>query len=102
MENAFYVLGGFTGYSDHLTIGRLDSSYFWSNVGQLMVNRYGHGAIGIGSDIIVAGGRGHKTEVCSIAYGKVTCTAPNNVALTNYQYYPELFLVPKNFCKTCP
>lgn len=70
-----------------------------------MNGREGHNAIYDGSSLIVVGGKQaslydtYKTERCEISNGQVTCTA-QTPELNNYADYPELFLVPVNFCKT--
>ena len=83
------------------TIGRFEAiQRVWSKSGELKRGRYGHNAIYDGSSLIVVGGEGiYKTERCEISNGQTTCTA-QNPELNKYAYYPELFLVPVNFCKT--
>ena len=62
--------------------------------------RRGHNAIFDGVDVIVVGGddRSYKTEKCTIANEKVSCT-DQLPRLEYYQDWPELFLVPELFCK---
>ena len=102
VEGNFYVIGGYAG-SASKTIAKLDStSHEWSKSGDLQVGRYAHNAVFDGSDIIVVGGSTeHKTEKCSLSDGQVTCVeqAPS---LTDYAYYPELFLIEEGFCKDWP
>ena len=95
------MIGGYVdGYSGK-TIGRFDATRrAWSKSGELINRRYGHNAIYDGSSLIVVGGiYDQKTERCEISNGQVTCTA-QNPELYDYTNYPELFLVPVNFCKT--
>ena len=82
------------------TIGRLDAMRTaWSKVGELISGRFGHNAIFDGSSLIVVGGYGSfKTEKCIISNGQVTCMA-QDPELYRYVYYPELFLIPVDFCK---
>ena len=106
-EGAFYVIGGYTSFTAHSTIARLDSTtYEWSAAGNLLKGRHGHNAIFDGSDIIVVGGypgndESVKTEKCTITEGRVSCVQ-QNPSLVNYSYYPELFLVEDGFCKELP
>ena len=103
IDGGFYVIGGRTEFSDYdTTIGRLDATtMIWSKSGNLVNGRHAHNAIYDGSSLIVVGGRDGslKTEKCTISNDQVSCTA-QNPSLENYKYYPELFLVPFNFCKT--
>ena len=95
------MIGGNVYGDDSKTIGRFDATRrVWSNSGELIKKRSGNNAIYDGSSLIVIGGNGrYKTERCEISNGKVTCTA-QTPELNNYVYYPELFLVQVNFCKT--
>ena len=95
------MIGGYVdGYSGK-TIGRFDATRrAWSKSGELINRRYGHNAIYDGSSLVVIGGSGlRNTERCVISKGRTTCTA-QNPKLKWYFTYPELFLVPVNFCKT--
>ena len=82
------------------TIGRLDiKTRKWTNAGSLVTGRHGHNAIHDGQFVLVVGGsRTKKTEKCSIANERVTC-ASQSPELTDYSYYPELFLVTEGFCE---
>ena len=75
----------------------------WSKAGDLVNGRHGHNVIYDGSSLIVAGGvtSSLKTEKCTISSGQVSCTT-QNPTLHDYAYYPELLLVPVDFCKTLP
>ena len=100
IEDSFYVIGGRVDGDDSKTVGRFDATRrVWSKSGELINGRWGHNAIYDGSSLIVVGGDGlYKTERCEISNGQTTCTA-QNPELYNYVSYPELFLVPVNFCK---
>ena len=61
--------------------------------------RSGHNVIFDGAHFLVVGGREKlKTEKCTLVKGQITC-AEQNPELTDYFNYPELYLVPLNFCK---
>ena len=69
-----------------------------------MIGRAGHNVIYDGQFMLVIGG-GSKaldnavmTEKCSVSGGQVTCVT-QTPELTGYQYYPEVFLVPADYCK---
>ena len=104
-DGYFYVFGGEsdTSYFEK-TIGRLDAwTRAWSKAGDLVTGRQGHNAIYDGSSLIVIGSNSGpmKTEKCVVSNGKVSCRL-QNPDLGDYCYYPELFLVPVDFCKTSP
>ena len=66
--------------------------------------RNGHNAIFDRSSILVVGGRAEKgdnpfpTEKCDIVDKAMTCVQ-QVPELEEFAYYPELFLVPINYCK---
>ena len=95
-EGFFYVFGG-------TKINKLNAAtHVWSKAGDLNTSRYGHNVIFDGRHFLVVGGRGtKKTEQCTITHEEVTCVeqAPQ---LTDYAFYPELFLVPGNICEEQP
>ena len=99
--DSFYVIGGFVDGDYGKTIGRFDATRrVWSNSGELINKRSGHNAIYDGSSLIVVGGWDtRKTERCELSNGQVKCMA-QSPELDDYGEYPELFLVPVNFCKT--
>ena len=104
----YYVIGGYTDVNKYdKTIGRLNADTMtWSKSGDLVNGRRGHNAIYDGSSLIVDGGYAGddialKTEKCVISNGHVSCSS-QNPELKNYSYYPELFLVPIDYCKTLP
>ena len=86
------------------TIGRLDENGRWSKAGHLNQARYRHNSIFNGEYIVVVGGSGWlMTEMCKIneiqTNDSVKCVQ-TNIGLKNYTNYPELFLVPADFCVT--
>ena len=99
VDGAFYVIGGL-GATNQNVIGRLDATTkIWSKSGELVNGRYGHRAIFDGASILVVGGEGtKKTENCAISKGQITCFEQDQ-ELYNYNIYPELFLIPANFCR---
>ena len=103
VEDSFYVVGGWTG-SDNFddTIGKLDAFSNWSKVGELRMGRHGHSVIFDGEYMLVVGGFGENlTEKCTFTAKGVNCYE-QSPRLYNYEYYPELFLVPVDFCKSLP
>ena len=69
-----------------------------------MTARIGHGAIFDNTSILVVGGKGDDafpTEKCYISDQQIRC-AQQAPELEEFAYYPELFLVPFNFCKNSP
>ena len=101
IENSFYVISGYIDYKYTKIIARLDATRkVWSKSGELISGRQGHNAIFDGSSLIVVGGwDANETERCLISNGQATCTG-QDPELVDYYYYPALFLVPINFCKT--
>ena len=102
--DAFYVFGGETdiSHSHETTIGKLDANLIWSKVGDLNKGRNGHNVIYDGNYALVVGGDGGynvtvPTEKCSVSSNGVVCKEKSPF-LYRYQSYPELFLVPMNFC----
>ena len=88
------------------TIGKLDANSRWSKAGDLTTARYGHGAIFDGDVLIVVGGYNGisdplKTEKCEFDDEGITCTE-QSPSLNGYRFYPELFLVESDFCKSFP
>ena len=101
-------MGGWANGKNTNTIGRFHTpTVTWSKAGVLKTARRGHGATFNGDVLVVAGGvadgSNHtmKTESCKLNNGTVTCTAEQAApTLTNYYYYPEMFLVNRSFCET--
>ena len=108
MDGNFYVFGGSEETTDYKrTIGKLDATTFiWSKAGALNSGRDGHNVIFDGAHFLVIGGGGYggggygnyETERCTLVNDQMTC-ANQNPALTDYYIYPELFLVPLDFCE---
>merc|ERR1711892_882316 len=103
-DGAFYVFGGYSGGnfggSSIKSIGKLDATTFiWSKVGDLYSGRYGHNVIFDGAHFLVIGGLGtKKTEKCTLVNGQMTC-AEQNSELSEYAFYPELYMVPSDSLK---
>ena len=88
------------------TIGKLDAYSRWSKAGDLSTARYGHGAIFDGEFFIIVGGYRPNlvgvllsSEKCEFGDDGLTCTE-QSPSLYGYSFYPELFLVEKDFCKS--
>ena len=105
--DAFYVFGGSTDISSYdTTIGRLNADLFWSKVGRLNIGRHSHNVIYDDHYVLVVGGFKSvdesdsylPTERCIVSTSGVNCTEQNPL-LSYYADYPELFIVPTNFCK---
>ena len=99
-QDSFIYFGGY-GISDDLSvISKFDSTTRqWSNLGNLVTGRFDHGAIFDGTYFLIIGGYDtHKTEKCSLSGSTMTCQQ-QQPELTDYRAYPELFLVPGDFCK---
>ena len=84
------------------TIAKLDADLIWTKVGELNKGRVGHNVIFDGRFALVVGGDilngSLPTEKCDLSSDAVNCT-DQSPSLQKYQYYPELFIVPPNFCK---
>ena len=114
LNDGFFVFGGqSTGDSNSAngvikTIGYLHATKLkWSNVGEMKNARAGHNVIWDGFNLVVVGGNVHEfeymTERCNFVWGErelISCYKTEG-KLKNYSSYPELVLVPKNFCRTC-
>ena len=102
IDGAFYVIGG-DGATNQNVIGKFDATTKkWSKSGELTDGRQGHNAIFDGTSILVVGGadtKAVKTEKCLFSNEQITCSE-QDPALVYFCFYPELFLVPTNFCKT--
>ena len=110
IRDAFYVSGGLTHISNFnknwqttTTIGKLDVNLIWSKVGDLNKRRHGHNVIFDGNYALVIGGYTDNdvllpTEKCRVSTNGVICTE-QSPSLYRYLNYPELFMVPWNFCK---
>ena len=97
----FYLFGGYAynlGYQDSTVISRFSSGK-WQLVGELTTKRKGHNVIVKDSQFWIVGGQGSfKTEVCSITGDRVSCDEHGDQKLQSYSFYPEMFIVPYNFC----
>ena len=95
------MFGGQSHYSGlPQDIARLkESSLRWNKVGEIMSSRHGHSVIQLGQSFLVVGGKGRKrTEVCDWSHEILYCNEQNPI-LADYDLYPELFVVPDNYCK---
>ena len=82
----------------------------WTEAGKMNQARYGHNVIYNGVFIMVIGGRSEEkdfngevqteriSERCSIINESISCFS-QTPELKDYFGYPELFLVPDDFCK---
>ena len=78
----------------------------WTEAGKMNQARYGHNVIHNGVFIMVIGGWSEdkgfngevQTERCSLINGSFSCFS-QTPELKDYFSYPELFLVPDDFCK---
>ena len=98
-EESFIYFGG-EGNSGSSVIAKFDSATRqWSNIGNLVTGRQDHGAIFDGRYFLVAGGYDTlKTERCILVGSTMTCQE-QQPELGYYRNYPELFLVPDDYCK---
>ena len=105
-EHSFYHIAGKSDNKNEVAvIKRLnESNWRWYDAGELKNARFGHNAIYVPSEgILVIGGsvKGQpiplKTEICTIFGENLSCRE-QTPALENYLTYPELFIVPDNFC----
>ena len=74
----------------------------WSNVGQIIGSRVGHGVILIRDRFMIVGGPSSwtdKNEVCNLNNGKFNCIELAS-SLTKYAERPILFLVDAHY-KNC-
>ena len=100
--SSFYVIGGWDGNMatyDITGFNTIDSK--WQNVGRLLRNRHGHGAVWTGDALVVVGGGSFlQTETCTLTQDsqKFTCQNLANNSF-NELSYPELFLFTTSYCK---
>ena len=94
------MIGGRIDNRDSDVIARLNATTkAWSRVGKLNTARRQHNVIFDGMSLLVIGGEGEfKTEKCSLTSEEVNCIE-QNPSLRYYSTYPELYLVPFDFCK---
>lgn len=74
----------------------------WNKAGEMVNGREGHNVIYDGQFFIVVGGSGGSdalsTEKCTIENEEMACSS-QLPQLDKYAYYPELFLVPHEYCR---
>ena len=102
IKSSFLIFGGWTSIETYASIARFDTtSETWSEVGTLNSGRNGHGVLRMGDDYLVIGGRGvQPTERCSVSNDfEVTC-ASMEPFLSEYDTYPGLFYVSKDYCRS--
>ena len=99
-EDDFYIFGGYVGsYSDKI-VKFSTATENWTQVGSLSQARQGHGVIRTGGSFLVVGGSygTFSTEKCHFDQAdKMTCVTMEP-ALKDYVQYPELLLVPADYC----
>ena len=101
-NNAFYVFGGTALSGQPIgAIVRFDTiERTWTYAGSLASWKAGHNVIFDGNDFLVIGGNSNPTQLCSLEDKTLDCIELSS-ELTNYTFYPELFLVDKNFGRDC-
>ena len=102
-EGSFIYFGGDGSRRRKSTIASFDSTTRqWSYLGTLVTGREDHGATFDGKYFLVVGGFNPdddmKTEKCSLSNSTMTCQQ-QQPDLFRYEAYPELFIVPDDFCK---
>ena len=102
IRDAFYVFGGYATepvVSD--IIWRLNQNGQWAQAGKLQVARRAHNAIFDGQYVVVVGGNASNlpTEICSIKDDSTISCTSQEPTLSNYNHFPELYLVENSFCK---
>ena len=95
-SGAFYIFGG---ANNSNKIARLDEiTREWSLAGSMIKSRRGHSVAYDGSTFIVVGGLpSSKTENCTLQGTVMTCLEQESPALTDYSFYPALFVTDQNF-----
>ena len=101
-EDDFYIFGGYDGSSSNSDkiVKFSTATENWTQVGSLKQARYGHGVIQTGESFLVLGGWDGSffTEKCHFHHAdKMTCVTMEP-ALKDYVQYPELLLVPADYC----
>lgn len=96
-QSTFVVIGGYEngGAGELDIVARLDPVTFeWDQLGRINYKRSGHSAIVSGETFYVVGGAGGKPiEKCDFEQ----CTTLE--IMTDFKFYPELFLVSDDFCQ---
>ena len=107
-DDYFYIFGGQSYYSGvPLDIARFhEQKKHWAKVGSLCTARHGHSVIQLESPFLeswaflVVGGKGRKrTEMCEWSSDGMLLCSEQNPILNDYDLYPELFVVPHDYCK---
>ena len=102
-QDSFFYFGGWHVLSTaSAVIAKFDSTTRqWSHIGSLREGRTGHGAIFDGAYFLIIGGTDqYYTERCSLDDNdSAMVCSQQEPRLYKYSDYPELFLVPGNFCK---
>ena len=63
--------------------------------------RRGHGVVFVDGKFLVIGGGGvYNNENCVFNQGEMKCSK-QSTSLTNYAFYPELYLVESDFDQSC-
>ena len=101
-EDDFYIFGGYDGSSSNSDkiVKFSTATENWTQVGSLSQARQGHGVIRTGGSFLVVGGSygTFSTEKCHFDQAdKMTCVTMEP-ALKDYVQYPELLLVPADYC----
>ena len=101
LESSFYIFGGWKGISSDVIASFSTVTKQWRKLGYLNKARYGQGVIIQQGDFIIVGGWSESlgTERCSVNGDSMQC-ATVEPKLEGYYYYPEMMLVPGNFCQT--
>ena len=105
-QGAFFYFGG-EGLLEQDVIAKFDeTTRQWSHIGYLLSGRNNHGAIFEGNHFLVIGGDPYedwhddnslKTEKCTLTGSGMICEE-QQPELEGYSEYPELFLVPGDYC----
>ena len=98
-KDSVYVFGGFGGHQSRV------AKFFehnWTEVGQLLNGRYGHGSVTIGFETLLISGTTSNNGLTEIWNIKNDTTREIGPKLTNYSGYKiaGLFTVPMGFCNT--
>ena len=82
-------------------LGRLNQNGQWAQAGKSQVVRRAHNAVFYGQYVVVAGGNASDlpTEICLIKDDSTISCNSQEPTLSNYNHFPELYLVEDCFCK---
>ena len=105
-DEGFILFGGWSKPNMVKTVAKLTINDEWIRLGELKEARQGHSVIFAQGAFLVVGGFADfynisfLTENCHLDIGdSITCVT-QNPQLELYGFYPELFLVSANYCKT--